>query len=618
VLRSDLTAIVFSNLLWFLLTLCLGSVLVTRQSRPERDAPARRGLLSLRLASASWSRAAPGRWPDALSLAATGASAAEELAADEEFATGHAFRVSDYLVLSDYPLGDEELAADDDFADDVITVSGATMARDRPDAVASGRLAPLPLAGWSDTDWTGRAPARRAPGPARHRRPRPARGKALAQAAAVAIAVVIVGAGAGLGLRLASGGGHAPAAQPAGGLAGDVFAGTAPPAITQPVTRRVMSPDHTTWLAHLAGSGPGTLRGRLHGARAQLAATLNMIRFLGHDMGAGNDARLVLPALTRQAAMLRAEIARIEQRPGAATRRRPAAPIRLTSVTRHLRRGGGGVRPRPPVARVPAGEAGRRAAAVAYAEAQLGKPYVWGGAGPYGFDCSGLVMMAWQADGVSLPHFTGSQWADTYHITAAQLRPGDLVFSNGFGHVQLYVGHGEVIQAPYTGQVVSYSPLPPPAVVDGYASVFPPGHPAAHPRRPGPARHHRARPHRPGGQRRRHHSHRSARGRRRAHAHRHRPCRHRGARRHHRNRVVRHHRARAHHGRGHRHRRACRHHHRAFRHHRALGHHHRPCRDHRPCRHHRSERHHRIRRHHPVCGHRRTWRPHHRTHCGRH
>jgi NlpC/P60 family len=85
-------------------------------------------------------------------------------------------------------------------------------------------------------------------------------------------------------------------------------------------------------------------------------------------------------------------------------------------------------------------------------------------------------MMAWQAGGVVLPHFTGDQWADTYHISGSQLEPGDLVFSNGFGHVQMYVGRSEVIQAPHTGEVVSYAPLPPPVQVDGYASVFPPGH----------------------------------------------------------------------------------------------------------------------------------------------
>jgi cell wall-associated NlpC family hydrolase len=389
----------------------------------------------------------------------------------------------------------------------------------------------------------------------------------------VAIAVIMAGAGIGLGLHMTSGGGHASAAPP-GGLAADIFPPTAPPVITRPHV--------TTWArtAHLASSTP---RDHRRAVQAQLAATLNEIRFLGHDMSAG-DERL-LPALNHQAARLRAEIVRLDQRLGAVARRRPARraparPVRLTSITKHAPAHSGHARPSPPVASAPVGEAGRRAEAVAYAEAQLGKPYVWGGAGPYGFDCSGLVMMAWQAGGVLLAHYTGSQWADTFHIGRGQLEPGDLVFSNGFGHVQMYVGHGEVIQAPYTGQVVSYAPLPPAAQVDGYASVFPPGHLAPHGPRVGGTRHHRSRGHgrgghRSGGRRRWRHSPRRRSG---SHGH--------GRRSHgHGRRLRGHHRARGHH-RGRRHRRTRAHQQRDHGHCRAGGHHqaegHRRARRHRP------------------------------------
>jgi len=191
-------------------------------------------------------------------------------------------------------------------------------------------------------------------------------------------------------------------------------------------------------------------------------------------------------------------------------------------------------------------------------------------------------MTAWQAGGVLLPHFTGDQWADSYHIGASQLQPGDLVFSNGFGHVQMYVGHGEVIQAPYTGQVVSYAPLPPPALVDGYASVFPPSPLAP----PGPvgggARHHRSRGHGRGGQRgRRHSAHghgRPGQGHGRPHAPHHQPCRHHRPRSHHR--PGGHHRPRSHHRTVRRPRPA-------------------PGR-HKPCGHHRARGHHRVRWPHPV------------------
>ena len=113
------------------------------------------------------------------------------------------------------------------------------------------------------------------------------------------------------------------------------------------------------------------------------------------------------------------------------------------------------------------------AAAVAYAEAQIGKPYLWGATGPYAFDCSGLVMRAWQAGSVILPRTTYEQADAGRRISRDQLAPGDLVFSNGFGHVQLYVGGGEVIEALHTGAAVSISPLPPIYLVDAYVRVAP-------------------------------------------------------------------------------------------------------------------------------------------------
>jgi peptidoglycan endopeptidase LytE len=102
--------------------------------------------------------------------------------------------------------------------------------------------------------------------------------------------------------------------------------------------------------------------------------------------------------------------------------------------------------------------------AVRTALAQLGKPYQWGGAGPDSFDCSGLVMYAWEAAGVSLPHYTVSQYDVTLRISEGQLEPGDLVFydtGDGAqpGHVTLYIGGGQVVTADSPGTVIKVVPL---------------------------------------------------------------------------------------------------------------------------------------------------------------
>ena len=89
----------------------------------------------------------------------------------------------------------------------------------------------------------------------------------------------------------------------------------------------------------------------------------------------------------------------------------------------------------------------------------LGTPYVWGGASPGGFDCSGLVMYVYAQMGVSLPHYTGAQWNVGVPVSRSDLQPGDLVFFDGLGHVGIYVGGGSFIHAPHTGDVVKISPM---------------------------------------------------------------------------------------------------------------------------------------------------------------
>ena len=102
---------------------------------------------------------------------------------------------------------------------------------------------------------------------------------------------------------------------------------------------------------------------------------------------------------------------------------------------------------------------GRYGGVVGIAMQYLGVPYVYGGASPSGFDCSGLVMYAYAQMGVSLPHSSYAQYSMGVAVSRDQLQPGDLVFFNGLGHVGIYVGGGQFIHAPHTGDVVKISSL---------------------------------------------------------------------------------------------------------------------------------------------------------------
>lgn len=124
----------------------------------------------------------------------------------------------------------------------------------------------------------------------------------------------------------------------------------------------------------------------------------------------------------------------------------------------------------PPKSQRPAAK-GRAAAAVAFAKAQIGKPYIWGATGPNGYDCSGLIMQSWKAAGVSIPRTTWRQIHAGNATTRPHLVPGDLVISYGGGHVALYIGDGKVIHAPRSGSTVTVAPLPPASQVVGYRHI---------------------------------------------------------------------------------------------------------------------------------------------------
>ena len=143
----------------------------------------------------------------------------------------------------------------------------------------------------------------------------------------------------------------------------------------------------------------------------------------------------------------------------------PSAVIRPATVPASVLAGGPGGAAPGVFAPDWASDAGAGAAqgniAADWALTQLGKPYQWGAAGPGSYDCSGLAMEAWARAGVRLLHWTGFQWVSGPHVPLARLRRGDLVFyafniadPATIHHVGIYLGHGLMVDAPYTGSFV--------------------------------------------------------------------------------------------------------------------------------------------------------------------
>jgi len=195
--------------------------------------------------------------------------------------------------------------------------------------------------------------------------------------------------------------------------------------------------------AKAANDKLGADRSALEGAVAGQQALLGQVK--------GELATLIVQKQAADEAAARARAtAELAARQAAAAR-----PSRSSSVP---------LGPAPPVGH-------GASAAVATAEAQIGKPYVYGAAGPDSFDCSGLTMYAWQAGGVSLSHSSQAQYSETTHVSAADMQPGDLLFYySDIHHVAMYVGGGMMVEAPHTGANVREVP-----VRDGYIGVGRPG-----------------------------------------------------------------------------------------------------------------------------------------------
>jgi cell wall-associated NlpC family hydrolase len=103
---------------------------------------------------------------------------------------------------------------------------------------------------------------------------------------------------------------------------------------------------------------------------------------------------------------------------------------------------------------------GSNARAAQIALGYLGVPYVWGGSSPSGFDCSGLASYAYAQVGKSVPHYTGAIWAAFPRVPSDQLQVGDMVFFRAdLGHMGIYIGGGNYVHAPHTGDVVKVSSL---------------------------------------------------------------------------------------------------------------------------------------------------------------
>ena len=199
---------------------------------------------------------------------------------------------------------------------------------------------------------------------------------------------------------------------------------------------------------------------------AQQASTKQMQSDRDAVVAAANQAQQVLSQLEERErqiiAAARARAARLaaEREAARLAAQRAAAAAAVSALYRQ-----------PTSSPVVTGSGGARVA-VEWAYKELGKPYQWGAAGPDSFDCSGLTQYVWGKAGVYLDHYTGSQWNEGQHVDRAQLQPGDLVFfGSDLHHVGIYVGNGNMIEAPYTGANVRVSPYNRP----DYAGAIRPG-----------------------------------------------------------------------------------------------------------------------------------------------
>jgi cell wall-associated NlpC family hydrolase len=214
----------------------------------------------------------------------------------------------------------------------------------------------------------------------------------------------------------------------------------------------------------------------IEGQQAGLVTQLASLRRTSVDLERQRQDGLAAAAAARTAAAQAARQAQLAAERAATARTRAAREAAARAAAEAARQRAAAERaaqdaqkprPKPPAPAdpppPPPPSSGGVSAVIDYARAQIGKDYQWGGAGPDTFDCSGLTMRAWQRAGVYLSHYTGAQWAETSRVAISDLRPGDLVFFGSSGatshHMGLYIGGGQMIEAPYTGAQVRYASI---------------------------------------------------------------------------------------------------------------------------------------------------------------
>src|SRR3569833_240073 len=163
--------------------------------------------------------------------------------------------------------------------------------------------------------------------------------------------------------------------------------------------------------------------------------------------------------LERQKALAQQAAEQLAEQKTRADKQRASANAAIRKQLRLIDRLGSNIDPGSSKANCSILGTGKAETVLRYACAQLGKPYVFGGAGPSSFDCSGLTMMAYKQLGINLRHYVPNQAAVSRRVSRADLQVGDLVFFHDMGHEGLYIGNGKFIHAPHTGDVVKVSSL---------------------------------------------------------------------------------------------------------------------------------------------------------------
>ena len=263
----------------------------------------------------------------------------------------------------------------------------------------------------------------------------------------------------------------ASASMPAGSA---VSAGIGLPSGAGPVAYRVVAGDTLSGIAERFATTVGSL------ASANHINNPNMI-FAGQVLSIPGSSAIAAPSGDPSYTVVRGDTlsaiaARFGTTPSALASANGITNPNLIYVGQVLKLNGGGATatlvsttrpssaPIATPAAAPAAKSSSGQVGVQVALSMVGKPYQWAGAGPGGFDCSGLVMYSWAHAGVPLPHYSVAQYQATGRISQSQLRPGDLVFyDNGSGaqpgHVTIYVGDGEVVTADSPGTFVKVVPL---------------------------------------------------------------------------------------------------------------------------------------------------------------